>query len=61
MSTEFLPTESEQAFVAHFSHETSSDAPAVDWLNSHGIHWNLLDSQMKCSITVERGLSWQTV
>jgi hypothetical protein len=41
----FLPTESEQSFMAHFSYETfrhPNDSPAVDWLNSHGIHWNVL-------------------
>ena len=45
MSTEFELTEAEKAFVIHFSYETfcnPSDCPAIDWLDSHKIHWNVL-------------------
>jgi hypothetical protein len=44
-NSNFVPTGAEQSFALHFSYETFNhpeELPAVRWLNSHGLHWNLL-------------------
>ena len=42
--TEFTLTGEEQAFLSHFNAETFNHrlGPAISWLNSRGLHWNLM-------------------
>jgi hypothetical protein len=45
MSTQFSLTEAEQAFVVHLRYELfwyPDDCPAMDWMKSHQIHWDVL-------------------
>jgi hypothetical protein len=50
----FVPTEAEQSFVLQFIYEISNHPdklPAVTWLNSHGLHWNLLAGFQRWQVT----------
>jgi hypothetical protein len=50
----FVPTEAEQSFVLAFCHETFNhpdELSAVSWLNSHGLHWNLLAAFQRWQVT----------
>jgi hypothetical protein len=46
-------TEGEQAFVSHFNAETFNQrlGPAISWLNSHGLHWNLKAGFQRWAVT----------